>query len=121
MKILTLTLNKKPFDVMITGEKNREYRKMKEGSKIKKGNRGKLYDIKTNYTQPKIYDYVEFTNGYGKERPSFTALFIKTSIINSVNETYSNGLTVKYDEPVYCIELGDIIETKNILELKNKI
>ena len=28
---------------------------------------------------------------------------------------------IKYDEPVYCIELGDIIETKNILELKNKI
>ena len=40
MKILKLILNKKPFDVMITGEKNKEYRKMKEGSKIKKGNRG---------------------------------------------------------------------------------
>ena len=40
MKILKLTLNKKPFDVIITGVKNREYRKMNEGSKIKIGNRG---------------------------------------------------------------------------------
>ena len=58
MKILKLTLNKKPFDVMITGEKNKEYRKMKEGSKIKKGNRGKLYDIKTNYKYQKNYELI---------------------------------------------------------------
>jgi len=31
MKILYLTLKKEPFEVMVTGEKNREYRGLKNG------------------------------------------------------------------------------------------
>ena len=104
MKILQLTLKKKPFDVMISGEKKKEIRIIKQYWK------SRLYDKKGN---PRVYDFVKFTNGYGNHRPSFTAEFKRCTIVNSVNKIYSNGLKVKMDK-AFCIELGNIIKTKNI-------
>ena len=115
MKILNLTLNKLPFDVMLSGEKNKEYRQIyNDDNTIKKGNRGKLYDKTSNYQIPKTYDYIKFINGYGNDKPYFIAKYISTNIINTVDEIYSNGLYIKYDKPLYCIEFGEIIEKNNI-------
>lgn len=54
MKILYLTLKKKWFDLIFSGEKKVEYREMKPywNKRLKGG-----------------WDYIQFVNGYGKHRP----------------------------------------------------
>ena len=51
MSTLKLSINKKAFDVMVTGEKTEEFRDESKWimSRLKKD-----------------YDFVQFTNGYGK-------------------------------------------------------
>ena len=103
MKILKLTLKKEPFDVMITGEKKNEYRNNSEWM------RSRLYD---QMGKKRYYDFVEFTNGYGKDRPKFTVKFKGFEKIYKVNKKYSNGLVVFYPKcknGYFKIMLGDII------------
>ena len=103
MKILKLTLKKEPFDVMITGEKRNEYRNNSEWM------RSRLYDKMGKKRQ---YDLVEFTNGYGKDRPKFTVKFLGFEKIYKVNKKYSNGLVVFYpkcNNGYFKIMLGDVI------------
>ena len=60
-KILRLTLCRKWFDMFADGTKDEEYREIKPFwiSRL----------IVKNSSQFKQFDYVEFTNGYGKHRP----------------------------------------------------
>jgi ASC-1-like (ASCH) protein len=95
---LKLTLSKKPFDVMKTGEKDIEYRTMSDWMK------SRLY----KGDEERTYDYVQFTNGYGKDKPTFTAEY-KGFFIAPADVTFSNGLRVFSTEPLYCIRLGKII------------
>jgi hypothetical protein len=104
MSTLKLTLSKKPFEVMITGEKKVEYRNQSQWMK------SRLFDKHGN---PRKYSYVEFVNGYGKDRPRFTVEFKGVAVVERVYQTFSNGLTVDIKEPVYMIRLGD-------LELQNR-
>ena len=104
MSTLKLTLSKKPFEVMITGEKKVEYRNQSQWMK------SRLFDKHGN---PRKYSYVEFVNGYGKDRPRFTLEFKGVAVVERVYQTFSNGLTVDIKEPVYMIRLGD-------LELQNR-
>lgn len=62
LKILHLSLKKEPFEVMVTGEKNQEFRKPT------KWILSRLYNKDGT---PKHYDVVKFTNGYGKDKPQF--------------------------------------------------
>lgn len=94
---LKLTLSKKPFEVMITGEKTIEYRRQSQWMK------SRLFDKHGN---PREYSYIEFFNGYGKDRPHFTVEFKGVSVIERAYQTFSNGLTVDIKEPVYTIRLG---------------
>ena len=55
MKILHLTLKKKWFDMIASGEKNEEYREIKYYWDVRLLNRD--------------YDAVSFRNGYGKKSP----------------------------------------------------
>ena len=57
MKILHLTLKKKWFDMILSGEKSEEYREIKP------------YWEKR--LLPVRYDVIEFRNGYGSKRPAF--------------------------------------------------
>lgn len=98
MATLKLTLSKKPFDVMKTGEKKIEYRKMSQWMK------SRLYKENVERT----YEFVEFTNGYGKDKPSFKAEY-KGFFVSTVDVKFSNGLYVVSDEPLYCIKLGKVI------------
>ena len=59
MKTLKLTLKKKWFDMILSGEKTEEYREMKP------------YWLRLANATLK-YDKIKFTNGYGNERPNFT-------------------------------------------------
>jgi len=101
MATLKLTLSKKPFDVMKTGEKNVEYRKMSQWMK------SRLY----TQNKERTYAFVQFTNGYGKDKPSFTTEY-KGFFVSTVDVTFSNGLRVVSDEPLYCIQLGEIVNLK---------
>ena len=105
-----LTLKKEPFEVMVTGEKKYEYRN------------------NINYWTSRFYNkdgevkkyinFIEFSHGYKKDRPTFKVEFKGIEIVNEVNEYYSNGFTVKYPykkNGYYKISLGKIIEIKNII------
>ena len=119
MRILKLTLNKKWFDMILSGEKKEEYRELKEYWKTRLTNREKpeyrLISLQGFLTLAlpndffAKYDYVEFTNGYGGKMP--------TMLIECL------GISKGYGEPKWgaeeeteyiVIKLGKIVETKNI-------
>lgn len=59
MKILKLTLKKKWFDMIASGEKKEEYREPSDW-------------INSRVNAEKFYDAVEFSNGYGPKAPKVT-------------------------------------------------
>jgi len=82
-KILHLTLIRKPFDMIINGEKIEEYRERKDYWKTRLENRE--------------YDEIYFKNGYSKDAP-----FMRIEY---------EGLRI--EENRYVILLGKILEVKN--------
>lgn len=92
MKILHLTLKKKWFDMILSGEKQDEYREIKP--------------YWTKRLTGKKHTHIQFTNGYGKNRPSF--------IIEYVELWQGYGLT-RWGAPgirkVYILSLGKIVNT----------
>ena len=76
-KVLHLTLKKKWFDMTLSGEKKEEYRQckdywMKRLAGVEGCGTSYNFTILSNLGNKGIdYDYIIFTNGYGKERPSF--------------------------------------------------
>ena len=103
MATLKLTLSKAPFEVMVTGEKQIEYRR------VSKWIESRLFD-KKQVLRP--YEYVEFTNGYGADKPWFRVKFNGLVISDTIDVTFSNGLRVTTSEKTYCIQLGDITEKR---------
>jgi len=108
-QILNLTLGKMAFAVMVTGEKKVEYRK-----------KSKWIESRLRYENgvQKKYDFVKFTNGYGKNRPYFIAEYkgYNSCWRCAGTATYSNGLKVDIDYSDYVIYLGRIIEIGNIVQ-----
>ena len=92
---------------MVTGEKKKEFRDPAPYIK------GRLVDSKTG--KDKEYDLVEFTNGYGRDKPKFTVPFKGYKLVKEgVHETYSNGLEVDtLGQATYVISLGDDIVRMN--------
>jgi len=110
MKTLHLTLKKKWFDMILSGEKTEEYREAKEywlsrlGMLITEVN-----PRHTNVLITKKPDVISFTNGYGNDKPNMT--------IECLGVHYGYGkleMGAPDDEKVIIIELGKIISTKNI-------
>lgn len=109
MKSLKLTLHAKAFEVMVTGEKDKEFRRSSQWIK------SRLIDHEGN---DKPYDIVIFTNGYGADKPSFTAVYKGyKQILIPKTYTYSNGLKISgLKTGDFQINLGPIIEIKNYAE-----
>ena len=107
---LHVSLYKEPFEVMETGEKDREYRvdSTRNKSLIYHKN-GVLKDLK----------YLKATNGYGHKRPYFVAeiKYITRAKINYTMK-YSNGLVVRISKGNFIIRLGRIIERGNTDNIK---
>ena len=102
-KKLVMILKKEPFEVMRTGEKNEEYR---ENTSYW---RSRLYEKDGT---PKNFKYVEFSNGYQKNRPQFMVEFKGIEIIDEVDKSYSTGLKVNYPykkEGYIKIILGNVL------------
>lgn len=96
---LKLTLHKLAFQVMVTGEKPFEFRKPSQWimSRLKR-------DIKQ----------VQFTNGYGKDKPVFTAEYKGHTIAQADTKIqYSNYLIVEVKKGDIVIHLGKIISIYN--------
>ena len=89
MKTLKLTLKKKWFDMILSGEKGEEYREIKP------------YWV--SRLVGKNYKFVEFTNGYGNHRPSFK-IELKGIYTRPGHLTWGAP-----KESVFVLELGDIV------------
>ena|ERR1700751_2771776 len=101
-KILHLTLTKKWFDMILSGEKKEEYREIKpywEKRFIKNE-----WEIKTFY-----FKKIIFRNGYSKNAPQIT-VECECIEIGKCKADWSYGSI----EDHFVIKLGEILETKNI-------
>ena len=105
MTTLKLTLSKQPFAVMKTGEKHIEYRRQSKWIESR---------LFTKDKQVRSYAFVEFTNGYGADKPWFKAEFKGFTLESQIDVRFSNGLHVLSNEPTYCIQLGEVIESRNM-------
>ena len=107
LKILHLSLKKEPFEVMVTGEKNQEFRKPT------KWILSRLYNKDGT---PKHYDVVKFTNGYGKDKPQFVCEYkgLEELSGNVGIYKYSNGFEVNVVAGDIIIRCGKIGIKRNI-------
>ena len=96
LKILHLTLEKKWFDMILSGVKTEEYRKIKP-----------YWDNRLN----KSYDVVRFRNGYQKDAP---VMVVELRLIEIGLGIFEWGAPVI--DKVYILKLGLVLESHNIKE-----
>ena len=104
-RTLQLNLRAQPFEVMLTGEKQVEYRL------IKKWMNTRLFHKDGS---PKQFDEVRFTLAYGARQPYFNCKFRGLKKVRNVSKKYTNGLEVKFRGMRWAIQLGEITKTGNI-------
>lgn len=109
MKILHLTLKKKWFDMELSGEKPEEYRDIKPYW-IKRLVESMSYDVSDPGSRDIIYNFkhfdaINFTNGYGKNAPSF---LIKLKKIQVGEGKVKWG--AEPDKEYFVLQLGEIIK-----------
>ncbi len=121
MKTLKLTLKKKWFDMILSGEKKEEYRDVKPyfnsrlslipNSYFKGWANESMADYYTKDDDNFVYDYdaIEFTNGYNPKSPKITIEF-KSIRVSKGNESWGAEKDVLY----FVLEMGEIIKTQNI-------
>ena len=108
-KILHLTLKKKWFDMIASGEKKAEYREVKMywASRLLSGFSKRhlslsIHDL--NCSSKKDFDFVLFKNGYSKNSPYVLIEYLGVSIdIGYVNWGAENG------KEYFVIKLGKIL------------
>ena len=128
-RVLKLTLGKKAFEVMVTGEKNEEFRLLEivdaQGNAApKNGNRSRLFTgvreprrgglLHYDLQSPRVYDYVTFYNAayFDPRVPNFTCKFISTSLVpHGKTKRYSNGLVVRATSQMAVVKLGPGVHT----------
>lgn len=103
MRILKLTLEKRWFDLIASGEKRFEYREYKKHwiSRLicKSGIRH--------------YDEIRFTNGYGKDRPFLRTGYEGAAIIKGEHCSPDNGEPLDPEKQYFVIGLGEVLEIGN--------
>lgn len=103
MRTLYLTIKKQWFDLILSGEKKEEYRDIK-GYWIKR----LRVPVNTGAILFQNYSYVQFTNGYGKDKP--------TAIFECLGITIGKG-NPKLGAPredVFIIKMGKEISRSNL-------
>lgn len=105
METLHLTLKKKWFDMILSGEKKEEYREMKDYWV----NRFCNHDIDRDFLHlalsPCKFDVVLFSNGYAKNRPQVLVELLSIETGNAKPEWSDN-----WAGEVFIIKLGNIIK-----------
>jgi len=92
MKVLHMTLKKRWFDMILSGEKTEEYR-----------------EIKPYWTKrlEKTYDVIRFRNGYGSKVPVFDIEFLGAVVSRGRAEWGAP------DKVVYVLSLGKLLKSSN--------
>lgn len=112
MKTLHLTLSKEPFAVMVTGEKQQEFRDPSQWMISRMYKNGRIAN----------YDFVKFTNGYGKDKPYFIAVYKDFYRENrATRHEWSTGFAVVSVPGDFVINIGQIIEKGNLNNQQNKL
>lgn len=104
-KILHLTLKKKWFDMILSGDKKEEYREVKNYWIHR------LTQIFTDVSDPIypiVYSHIVFKNGYGKNAPE-VIIECKGISIGYAKPEWSDN----WQGDVFVIKLGEIISTIN--------
>jgi hypothetical protein len=118
MKILHLTLKKKWFDMIASGEKKEEYREIKpywvsrlvdgiEAPREWEINEGFTFYIHGHLCVMETamhYDLVEFKNGYSKKAPT-----IRLEVLDILQDYGKEKWGAEYGKPYFVIKLGNII------------
>ena len=104
-RTLVLTLTKIPFELMYKGIKDKEFRKPSDWIKSRLFNKDGTR---------KDYDVIKFTNGYGNDKPTFTAIFNGFDSIKEDASISYDTLTVEVSKGDFVIFLGDVIKKQNI-------
>lgn len=73
-KILTLTVNKYWFDMILSGHKNEEYRVIKSYWV------SRLVNERVSYFDYKPFTHVRFVNGYRKDSPAIIKTILSISV-----------------------------------------
>lgn len=120
MRVLKLTLKKKWFDMFLSGQKKEEYREIKpywmqrltycyqKGFSPCKYMKCGANDAMCANAFDDSYTHVQFTNGYGNDKPSITFELLDISIgKGDPNLGASN-------EDVFIVKVGEEINRKNI-------
>jgi hypothetical protein len=100
-KVLRLTLKKKWFDMISSGEKKEEYREIKPYWKVRLTDQKKIWARPQSQWKFNKFDVVEFKNGYGKNAPTITVEFKGISIGKAKSEWSDN-----WQGDVFIIKLG---------------
>ena len=74
-KILKLNVEHRWFELMVTGQKDREFRKPSDWIKSRLWKKVKTIAGSVPVYEPREYDFIEIRSGYGKHRPYFIAEF----------------------------------------------
>lgn len=115
MRVLNLSVTKQWFDMILAGDKKEEYRV------IKPYWWKRLVNVDGVPTHNQIswknqlgnkFDIVRIVNGYGSHRPVIDIEFKGLRIGKPISGLCEEGWL---DTELFIIELGDIIESKNIL------
>lgn len=101
-KILHLTLKKKWFDMIASGDKKEEYREIKPYWDKR------LFGDYNDCEEYFVFDVVEFRNGYGKNKPSVT-VECEAIIRGEGRPEWGAEPGKEY----YVIKLGNIISINN--------
>ena len=100
-RILHLTLHRRWFDAIASGEKKEEYRILKP-----------YWTKRLMSAKPRLpipYDEIHFRNGYTKDAP-----FMRVVWLGLVVRLGGKALPLEYqDKHVFCIQLGPILEIRN--------
>jgi hypothetical protein len=113
-KILNLTLKKKWFEMILSGEKREEYREvknywMKRLAGVDGCGTSYNFTILCNIgNKCKEFDYVVFKNGYQKNAPTIK-VECKGIVVDEGKRKWGAP-----NHRVFVIKLGKIVETKNI-------
>lgn len=105
-RVLRLSLKKQWFDLMVTGQKNTEFRKPTTWMKSR---------LEGRKPRPQgLYDFVLFTNGYGAHLPWFLARYENYSIAEFPHRITYGGHAIAVERGDIKIHLGPVIQSGNL-------
>ena len=129
MKILHLTLKRKWFDLIASGEKKEEYREIKpywvarlvdslEMPRQWELNEGFAFEwpkgsgLMSVMETAQHYDVVEFRNGYAKDSPK-----MRVEILDIVQDYGKEVWGAEFGKPYFVIKLGNVLTTKQPIKV----